>query len=433
MSIFTNNRSAFADQTTFKLKLKRLYFSIFHLGIARLFTKLIPSYLNIPKYLALFIQPFFSITLKRFYGSSSLEGCIKIINNLDKHNIKASIDYCVENQSSNYDVILKSIQKSIKYANKNNIPFVVIKLTAFASVEFFEKLQKLSKNQIINLNDLIYNSLYNNSDNDHFAKDTKTTNKTDELSKKLYFIIKDLDELCQQAKTFHIKLLFDAEQSWIQDVIDKICENLMLKHHSLQNTFIYHTIQMYKIHRFSYLANLTNSFNRQNKTLGIKLVRGAYLEAERNYANTHNIPCQIHKSKHNTDDSFDQAMLYCLENAHITKLYLATHNEKSLTLMTKTIEKNHKKFKKLANHSNDLWCAQLLGMGDHISYHLADNNFNTTKYIPYGPLVSMIPYLLRRVNENSSIDGHGKREYEVLLNELNLRKIQKNLKNPQNH
>lgn len=335
---------------------------------------------------------FVSWILRRFHGGHTLLQCQKTVESLGRWGLAATLDYCVENagDQSHYSLHLAQLHESLELARKNavSMPFIVFKLSAFASMELLERMgQKEAEQQDV-------------GDVDFWAK-----------------LQQDLRELCQKAAASQVKVLVDAEESWIQGAIDAVAEDLMELFNTGSQPTVYHTVQMYRKDRWQYLQELQQRFRKKNRLLGIKLVRGAYLEKERQHAAKLALPSAVYDTKEHTDQAFNRAMIFCLEHRKDIFTYLGTHNEQSIEMLLRHLGKH-----KISSTQPCLWFAQLLGMGDHISYWLAAHKYNTSKYIPYGPASSMVPYLLRRAQENSSLEGHGKREYAMLRQEWQMRK-----------
>ena len=225
-----------------------------------------------------------------------------------------------------------------------------------------------------------------------------------------------IETICKSAKDKKIKILFDAEESWIQNYIDYIVMKMMFKF-NIKNCWVYNTIQMYRWDRLTYLKNALNEALEKEFLLGVKLVRGAYLEKERKRSLKHNYECPIHKTKNNTDRDFNQAINFIIQNIKHIYLFFGTHNEKSTNHLVTIMKKN-----KIKSNDQRIIISQLYGMGDHITYTLKEKKFNVVKYMPYGPIFEAIPYLIRRLRENSSISNQSNRELNLIFNEIKKRK-----------
>ena len=212
-----------------------------------------------------------------------------------------------------------------------------------------------------------------------------------------------------------IKVMVDAEESWTQNIIDDLMESLMKKYNQ-KEVWVFTTLQMYRKDRLSYLEKLIERSNKENFKLGIKLVRGAYLEAENIRARKMNYDSPICISKNETDENYDAGISLILKNIRNILLCAGTHNERSINNILYWMKQN-----KIPKNDPNIWFAQLYGMGDHITFNLAKGKFHAVKYIPFGPLKEVLPYLIRRAEENSSVDSNSKRELELINEEIRRR------------
>ena len=211
--------------------------------------------------------------------------------------------------------------------------------------------------------------------------------------------------------------MIDAEESWIQPIIDHLVEEMMIKYNR-QKTLIYNTIQLYRNDKLDYLKKTIEKFKEQNIKCGFKLVRGAYLEKESYNAIKKGNISLINKTKEKTDEDFNNALKICIENLDYVSICCATHNEKSTNLLIDLFKQNN-----ILNSDKRIYFSQLFGMSDNITSILAENKFNVAKYLPYGPVKDLIPYLTRRTEENKSIKGQMNRELLQLKKEISNRKI----------
>jgi proline dehydrogenase len=221
-----------------------------------------------------------------------------------------------------------------------------------------------------------------------------------------------LDGICAKAWELKVRLFIDAEESWIQDVIDELAYCAMKKYNTVEPT-VYNTYQMYRADMLDNLQKAVKIAKTEGYLLGAKLVRGAYLEKERLRSHEEEYKDPIHSTKQETDNDFDKAITFCLENRQILSICLGTHNEKSCLYCAELMDK-------MAIDHNDghVWFAQLLGMSDNISYNLAKSGYNVAKYVPYGPIEAVMPYLFRRAAENKSIAGQSSREFLLIKKEV---------------
>tara|TARA_B110000444_G_scaffold248344_1_gene272102 strand:- start:269 stop:1138 length:870 start_codon:yes stop_codon:yes gene_type:complete len=226
-----------------------------------------------------------------------------------------------------------------------------------------------------------------------------------------------IDTCCAAAKKIGVKMLIDAEESWIQPAIDQIAESLMEKYNK-KIPLIYTTLQMYRKDRMIYMKNLYNKASKRNFKVGIKLVRGAYIEKENLKAYKLGKPTPICESKELTDQNFNNGLDYMLSKINIGSLFLGSHNEQSILRVTEWMSQN-----KISKNHPHIWFSQLYGMADHISFNLASSGYQVVKYIPYGPVNDVIPYLMRRAEENTSITGQTPRELSLIKKELKRRRV----------
>lgn len=224
-----------------------------------------------------------------------------------------------------------------------------------------------------------------------------------------------INTCCAAAKKIGVKLLIDAEESWIQPAIDEIAESLMEKYNK-KTPVIYTTLQMYRKDRMIYMKNLYDKATKQDFKVGIKLVRGAYIERENLKAYKLGKPSPICESKELTDQNFNNGLDYMLSKLNIGSLFMGSHNEQSILRVTEWMSKN-----KISKNHPHIWFSQLYGMADHISFNLASSGYQVVKYVPYGPVNEVIPYLIRRAEENSSITSQTPRELSLIKKELERR------------
>lgn len=225
-----------------------------------------------------------------------------------------------------------------------------------------------------------------------------------------------IQALCSAAAEAETPLLIDAEESWIQPAIDRLAEQQM-KRHNGKYALIFQTIQLYRHDRLAYLRQLATTAEHQGYRLGVKLVRGAYMEKERLRASEKGYPSPIQKNKHSTDRDYNAALRFCLDHLGCISLCAGSHNAESAQLLCKWMDEAG-----IAHNDSRIWFAQLLGMSDTISFNLSASGYNVAKYVPYGPIRDTIPYLIRRAEENTSVAGQTSRELELLQLELSRRR-----------
>jgi len=325
---------------------------------------------------------------EQFCSGESLDESFKTVERLYDKNVKSYLHYSVEGleNEESYDTSLNEVIDSIEFvAKKNILDFTVFKPTAIASSKI---LQKVSENKSLDNNE---KGLYDK-------------------------ILSRFDTICNFAHKKGVKILVDAEESWIQDSIDEIVLRMMIKYNK-QESIVFNTSQMYRHDRLDYLKRLKDIAEKERFFIGIKLVRGAYIEKENKRAIKNNYRSPICDSKKLTDLNFNEGASFILSNLNIFSLFSGTHNEESIYNIIDLMKSN-----KVNNSNQKVWFGQLYGMSDNISFNLANEGFNAIKYLPFGPIKEVIPYLIRRADENTSVKGQTSRELELIKSELKRRK-----------
>jgi proline dehydrogenase len=229
-------------------------------------------------------------------------------------------------------------------------------------------------------------------------------------------VVNRYDTVCKAAKEKDVPLLIDAEESWMQDAADDLIESMMTKYNK-DKAIVYSTVQMYRWDRLDYLKGLYERAQKDDFFVGMKIVRGAYLEKERERAKEKGYVSPICKNKEATDTNYNNAIKFMIDNKKIA-LFAGTHNEESSYILMQLA-----KDKGISKNDNSLWFSQLYGMSDHISFNLAAKGYNVAKYLPYGPVRDVMPYLIRRAEENTSVAGQTSRELKLLKTERKRRKL----------
>jgi proline dehydrogenase len=325
---------------------------------------------------------------KQFCGGESIEECEKTINSLGQHNIKTILDYSVEGieEEKVFDEnVIEALAVIAKATTNSNIPFSVFKPTGFGK---FKILQKVNSKQQL------------------------TPTEADEYER----LVNRIDKICAAGAKNNVPLFIDAEESWIQDVIDNITLNMMRKYNT-EKVIIYNTAQLYRWDRIAYLKELLATAKKENFKIGIKLVRGAYIEKERARAEKMGYKDPMQQTKSDTDKDFNLALRFCIENISTISFCCASHNEESNLFLIDLMKKNN-----IAINDDRIFFAQLLGMSDHISMNMSQGGYNIAKYVPYGPVKEVTPYLIRRAQENTSVAGQTGRELSLILGEQTRRK-----------
>ena len=326
---------------------------------------------------------------KQFCGGTTINDCEETTNELYKFGIGTILDYSVEGKTSNEDfekTAEEIIATILKAKGNKAIPYAVFKVTGIARFGILEK-----------------------------ANDFKT-NLTESENNELTDITYRIDRICKAGFESDVPVFIDAEESWIQDVIDRICESMMEKYNK-QKAIVFNTLQMYRHDRIDFLNKAILKSKEKGFHYGIKLVRGAYMEKERDRAEKLNYPSPIQKDKIHTDEDYNKALEIIIQNIETLALCAGTHNENSSQLLANLIDQ-----KGINKDDKRIYFAQLLGMSDHISYNLSASKYNVAKYVPYGPVNEVLPYLLRRADENTSVAGQTGRELSLLTLEKNRRK-----------
>ena len=392
---FDNTQNAFAYKSTPDLKKAKFLISVIQNPImVSLATKVTPLLMKMGFPINGILR---NTVFKQFVGGETLEESARTAKLLGSYGVQVILDYGVEAKEgeSNFDDVTSHIIEAIDFAaTQNNIPFVSVKLTGIASYVLLEHL-----NEAPRLRSGIHDS---ESENASWQR----------VRERMYAI-------CDVAQEKGVGILLDAEETWIQDPIDRLAIELM-KEYNQEKVVVYNTYQLYRNDRLHFLQLSHRLAKEGGFLLGAKLVRGAYMEKERERAIKLGYTSPIHLNKEATDKDFDAAATYCISNKDTISLLLATHNEASniaiATAMTNlSFEKN----------DQHVHFSQLFGMGDHITFNMAVQGYNVSKYLPFGPINEVIPYLMRRAEENTSVNGQTNKELVLLKTELARRKSSK--------
>lgn len=320
---------------------------------------------------------------KQFVGGETIHDCDKTIAELGKYNIGTILDYSVEGKESetDFDACCKETIETIHKAKSNqHIPFCVFKVTGLAR---FELLVKVS------------------------AKLTLTQSEEEEFNR----IKQRVALICKTAHDANQPIFIDAEESWIQPAIDDLANENMAQF-NLTSVIVYNTFQLYRSDRLSYLQDTIAKAKTNGFYVGAKLVRGAYMEKERERAKEMNYASPIQNTKQDSDKDYNLALDVCINNISIVGICAGTHNEQSSLHLVDLMYKHQ-----ISNSDKRIYFSQLLGMSDHISYNLSLAGYNVAKYVPYGPVKEVLPYLIRRAQENTSVKGQTGRELGLIIKE----------------
>ncbi|MEO7311420.1 MAG: proline dehydrogenase family protein [Chitinophagaceae bacterium] len=404
MISFDNTEYAFAYKTNKELKKANFLFSCMGKSwLVNLGTRITPWAVkwNLPFVKAMVRQTIFA----QFVGGETLEQTAKVADKLEEFDVQVILDYGVEGKEgeNNFDHACNEFIKVINYAGtQKNIPFMSIKVTGFARFSLLEKL------------------------------DTTMTAGTDSLMKRYAKAIDGLAEeekaewqrvvirmrkICDAAVLKKVGVLVDAEETWIQDPVDALTI-LMMDELNKTKVLVYNTVQLYRHDRLQFLKDMHEAAVSRNFILGAKLVRGAYMEKERRRADERNYASPIQPSKASTDADYDAAVTYCIDHLEHIAVIVASHNEQSNLLTTQLLLD-----KKLPLYHPHVHFSQLYGMSDNITFNLAKDGCHVSKYLPFGPIGDVVPYLMRRAQENSSVSGQTGRELGLIKKELARRKI----------
>jgi len=324
---------------------------------------------------------------QQFCGGETIEEAAQTSAILGRYNVGVALDYSVEGkeEEAEFDHAVPEFVKAIEYAaTQKNIPFIPIKITGFARFGLLEKIHEGA---------------------------TLSAAEQEEWKR-----VQDrIDRICAAAARCRNMILIDAEESWIQQPVDDLADAMMEKYNK-GSIVIFNTFQMYRHDRLIFLEASHRKAMARGYILGAKLVRGAYMEKERARAEEKGYPSPIQPDKASTDRDYDLGVAYCLDHLDSIALFIGTHNEHSCYKATEIIRQ-----KGLQPGNHHIYLSQLYGMSDNITFNLADAGYNVSKYLPYGPVKDVIPYLMRRAQENTSVAGQTGRELGLIKKEMSRR------------
>ncbi len=331
---------------------------------------------------------------KQFVGGETLEETAAVGSVLGKYGVQVILDYGVEGKQGedSFDHATEEFIRVINYAaTQSNIPFISIKVTGLARFGLLQTLDEAPR--------------LRSGIHDH----EEEIDEWDRVRERMYTI-------CEAAAEKNIGVLIDAEESWIQDPVDRLTMEMM-EVFNKEKVIVYNTIQLYRHDRFHFLKMSHQIAKQQGFQLGVKLVRGAYMEKERSRANDKRYPSPIQANKELTDNDYNDAVAYCLQNINEISVIVASHNEESNLNAAQLMDALN-----IPHNHHHVHFSQLYGMSDNVTFNLASAGFNVSKYLPFGPIRDVIPYLMRRAQENSSMSGHTGRELSLIKKELLRRK-----------
>ncbi|WP_292891007.1 proline dehydrogenase family protein, partial [Nonlabens sp.] len=326
---------------------------------------------------------------QQFCGGTTDEDCIPLVEKMFEKGVSSILDYSVEGKENeaDFDAVVGKKLTLIHMASDNNaLPFEVVKPTAIGRFYIWQK--KSEKKTLTVPEELEWERIYNR-----------------------------VDLLCKTAVDNDIALLFDGEETWMQDAADDLIGEMMRKYNQ-GKAYIYNTVQCYRHDRLDYIMELYEDAKANNYIVGAKIVRGAYMEKERERAKNYNYPSPICVDKTATDTMYNNVMHYILDRLDVIKLCIGTHNEESTLDAMRVLSE-----KEIEPNTNDVWFGQLYGMSDHLTFNLAALGHNTFKILPFGPIEDVMPYLIRRAQENTSVAGQTGRELALIKQEMKRRGI----------
>ena len=323
-----------------------------------------------------------------FCGGVNENDCLSVVDKMFTKGVSSVLDYSVEGkeEETQFDAALAMTLKTIEFAKERQaIPFAVFKPTGLGRLDLYEKVG---------------------------SKVALSASEQEEWDR----VVDRFDLVCKTAHYKDVALLIDAEESWMQDAADHLVEEMMIKYNK-SKPIVFNTLQMYRWDRLEYLKKLHDKAKQEGFFIGAKLVRGAYMEKENERAIEKGYPTPICASKEATDQNYDASVKYMIDHIDSMSIFEGTHNEKSTYALMDLMKE-----KGIESTDNRIWFGQLYGMSDNISYNLANSGYNVAKYLPFGPVKDVMPYLIRRAEENTSVAGQTSRELGMIKAERNRRK-----------
>lgn len=328
---------------------------------------------------------------EQFCGGETIQECLPVIQELGRYHIGTILDYSVEGEGNDqsFDATTTELLATIDLAHRSrHIPFSVFKVTGVGDAAILEKVQA--------------------------GKPLTPAEQTSFEKTK-----KRINAICARAHQHGVRVFVDAEESWFQDTIDQLAGEMMQRYNR-ETAIVWNTYQLYRHDRLEAIQKAYADAVAGGYYLGGKLVRGAYMEKEGRVAAQQGRPNPINPTKAATDALYDEALRYCVQHADRISICAGTHNEASSLLLTELMQEHG-----LRPGDPRIWFAQLYGMSDNLSYNLANAGYNTAKYVPYGPVEAVMPYLLRRADENTAIAGQTSREFLLIQKEMSRRKARR--------
>lgn len=387
--IFNNTQVAFSLKSD--TELERAYF-LFKLIASEPLVKIGTAVTNFALKAHLPVEGLIRATVfDHFCGGTTEDDCLNVVDKMFTKGVSSVLDYSVEGkeEEAQFDAALKMTLKTIEFAKeKQAIPFAVFKPTGFGRFYLYEK----------------------RGEKQPFTPEEQLEWERVEAR---------FETVCKAAFDNNVALLIDSEESWMQDAADEMVERMMEKYNK-NKAIVFNTLQMYRWDRLDYLKKLHQVASDKGFYIGMKIVRGAYMEKENARAIEKGYPTPICASKEATDVNYDATIRYMMEHLDKMAIFAGTHNEESSYKLMDLMQQ-----KSLPKNDNRVWFGQLYGMSDNISYNLANNGYNVAKYLPFGPVRDVMPYLIRRAEENTSVAGQTSRELNLIKTEKERRKLRK--------
>ncbi len=385
--IFNNTADAFALKTD--TELDRAYF-LFKMIASQPLVRIGTAVTNFALKVHLPVEGLIRATVfDHFCGGTTEEDCLPVVDKMFTKGVSSVLDYSVEakEDEAEFDKALDKTLKTIVFAKERKaIPFAVFKPTGFGRFELYEKLG---------------------------AGNQFTVEEADEWKR----VVERFEKVCKTAHDNDVALLIDAEESWMQDAADDLVADMMRKYNK-QKAIVFNTLQMYRWDRMEYLKKLHEQAKTEGFFIGMKIVRGAYMEKENKRAEEMGYISPICISKEATDVNYNDAVTYMAEHIDTMAIFAGTHNEESSYLLMELMQQ-----KGIEKHDERIWFGQLYGMSDNISFNLAAHGYNVAKYLPFGPVRDVMPNLIRRAEENTSVAGQTSRELNLISAERKRRKL----------
>jgi proline dehydrogenase len=396
---FDNTEYAFAYKSDKELKRAKFLFSSMGIGsLVKIGTRLTPWAIRAGLPIKGIIR---NTIFRQFVGGETLGETAVVANKLGAFNVQVILDYGVEGKEGeeNFDHATEEFIRVIKYAStQRTMPFMSIKVTGFARFALLEKLDAAA------------------TDRSGYYGTVHTEVLNEEEKAEWDRVVKRMERIIGAAADHKVGVLVDAEETWIQDPVDALTMQMMEKYNR-NRVVVFNTIQLYRHDRLQFLKDSFAQAQSKQFILGAKLVRGAYMEKERKRAEEKGYPSPIQPDKASSDRDYNTAVEYCLNHIEQISLIVASHNEYSNLRATQLLDE-----KKIPHNHKHVHFSQLYGMSDNITFNLAKAGFAVSKYLPFGPIGDVIPYLMRRAQENSSVSGQTGRELGLIRKEVERRK-----------